>query len=60
MDKCAFCKKEIQGNPKFVIRYIQLKRTTMLGYTDLDFCSLDCFLNYIFEKHRKKFEKKYL
>lgn len=44
---CRGCKKEIVGNPKFV-----LKVMTMCGYEDLDFHDRKCFLTYA----KKKFK----
>lgn len=54
-DKCAACKKEVLINPRFV-----LMENTMTGYQKYKFCELKCLLDYIFKKHRKKFEKRYL
>lgn len=50
--KCRYCKKEIKGNPKYVLQEI-----SMMGYTDLDFDSLICFLKFIMKKYRKKLWK---
>lgn len=54
-DNCVYCKEKIIKNPRFV-----LMEATMLGYQKYNFCELKCLLDYIFKKHRKKFEKKYL
>lgn len=54
MIKCNHCEEEIIGNSRFIIR---LKRLSMTGYDDLDFCNVDCFLRYITKKYKKKLNR---
>lgn len=51
-DKCYYCKEEILGNPKVILKIL-----TMCGYDDLSFDSIKCFLKYIIRKHRRKLNK---
>lgn len=44
--KCRYCKEEIQGNPRFII-----KKSSMTGYDEVLLCTQKCFLMYLKEKY---------
>jgi len=52
--KCETCKLKMR-KPKFILNVAYV-----LGYDKYKFCKRKCFLDYIFKRYRKGFEKRYL
>lgn len=49
-DKCKYCKKEMVGNPQYILRVL-----TSTGYKDFDFCDKKCLMEFL---NRKNFLQK--
>ena len=54
-DFCITCKKSLKHqNPK-----ISIGEPTMLGWKEKDFCSKDCFLEYIIKTYKREIAKRW-